>query len=90
MNENEKEIWERLTYVEQSTKSAHHRIDNIEKLVESVHVLATETKAMREDMNELSERMAEVEKRPVRRYDTFITAVVTAVVGVIVGYFLKF
>lgn len=90
MNENEKEIWERLTYVEQSTKSAHHRIDNIEKLVESVHVLATETKAMREDMNELSERMAEVEKRPARQYDTFITAVVTAVVGVIVGYFLKF
>ena len=29
--ENEKEVWERLTAVEQSTKSAHHRIDGIEK-----------------------------------------------------------
>ena len=27
--ENEKELWERLTAVEQSTKSAHHRLDSL-------------------------------------------------------------
>lgn len=27
--ENEKEVWERLTAVEQSTKSAHHRLDSL-------------------------------------------------------------
>ena len=30
--ENEKEVWERLTAVEQSTKSAHHRLDSLDKL----------------------------------------------------------
>ena len=44
--ENEKEVWERLTAVEQSTKSAHHRIDGIEKLTESVHIIATETRRL--------------------------------------------
>ena len=46
-------IAERLTAVEQSVKSAHHRLDNIEKLTESVYALANETKTMREDMNKL-------------------------------------
>lgn len=32
--ENEKELWERLTAVEQSTKSAHHRLDSLDKLTE--------------------------------------------------------
>ena len=52
--ENEKEVWERLTAVEQSTKSAHHRIDTLDKLTESVHIIATETKAMREDVNDIT------------------------------------
>ena len=50
MEVDDKELWERLTVVEQSTKSAHHRIDTLDKLTESVHIIATETKAMREDV----------------------------------------
>ena len=60
---------ERLTAVEQSTKSAHHRIDGIEKLTESVHIIATETKAMREDVNDITSRVDEIEKRPTKRYE---------------------
>ena len=36
MDENEAAIRERLTAVESSVKSAHHRIDNIEELTQSV------------------------------------------------------
>ena len=87
--ENEKEVWERLTAVEQSTKSAHHSIDGIEKLTESVHIIATETKAMREDVNDITSPVDEIEKRPTKRYETVVTAIITAIVGGLIGYFVK-
>ena len=82
-------MWERLTAVEQSTKSAHHRIDGIEKLTESVHIIATETKAMREDVNDITSRVDEIEKRPNKRYETVVGAILTALVGGLIGYFVK-
>ena len=87
--ENEKELWERLTAVEQSTKSAHHRLDSLDKLTESVHILAVETKAMREDVSDITSRVDEIEKKPNKRYETVITAVITALVGGLIGYFIK-
>ena len=83
--ENEKEVWERLTAVEQSTKSAHHRIDTLDKLTESVHIIAT----MREEVNDITSRVDEIEKRPTKRYETVVTAIITAIVGGLIGYFVK-
>lgn len=87
------EVFERLTAVEQSTKSAHHRVDNIEKLTESVHTIAVEMKAMREDVNGLNERMAEIEKKPAKRLDSIInimlTMLISGVGGYLVGLILK-
>ena len=87
MENEQKEMWERLTAVEQSTKSAHHRLDSLDKLTESVHI--TETKAMREDVNDITERVDEIEKKPNKRYETVVTAVITALVGGLIGYFVK-
>ena len=78
-----------VTAVEQSTKSAHHRIDTLDKLTESVHIIATETKAMREDVNDITERVDEIEKKPNKRYETVVTAVITALVGGLIGYCVK-
>lgn len=89
MEVDDKELWERLTVVEQSTKSAHHRIDTLDKLTESVHIIATETKAMREDVNDITERVDEIEKRPNKRYETVVGAILTALVGGLIGYFVK-
>lgn len=89
MEIDDKELWERLTVVEQSTKSAHHRLDSIEKLTESVHVIATETKAMREDVNDITSRVDEIEKRPTKRYETVIGAIITVLVGAVIGYVVK-
>ena len=66
MEADDKELWERLTVVEQSTKSAHHRLDSLDRLTESVHILATETKAMREDVSDITSRVDEIEKRPTK------------------------
>ncbi len=89
MENEQKEMWERLTAVEQSTKSAHHRIDTLDKLTESVHVIATETKAMREDVNDITSRVDEIEKRPTKRYETVVGAIITVLVGAVIGYVVK-
>ena len=89
MDNEQKEMWERLTAVEQSTKSAHHRLDSLDKLTESVHILAVETKAMREDVSDITSRVDEIEKKPNKRYETVVTAIITALVGGLIGYFVK-
>lgn len=87
--EQEIELRERLVAIEQSTKSAHHRLDSLENLTESVHTIAVEMKAMREDMAEMKARLSDIEQRPRKHYDTIITAIITAIVGGMIGYFLK-
>lgn len=82
------EMHERVSVLEQSQKSTNRRLDNLEKLVESVHTIATETKAMRTDVNEITKRVEEIENRPRKRYDTIITALITATISGIVGYVL--
>ncbi len=91
-----KEIWERLTAGESSIKSAHHRIDNLEEMSKSIKDLAVataqiaaETKALREDYAKADERIDELEKKPIKRYDTFVTAFITALCSGIAGYLLS-
>ena len=90
-----KEIWERLTAGEQSIKSAHHRIDSLEEMGKSIQDLAlataqiaTETKALREDYVKADERIEELEKKPIKRYETFVTAILTALCSGVAGYLL--
>ena len=89
MDNEQKEMWERLTAVEQSTKSAHHRLDSLDKLTESVHILAVETKAMREDVSDITSRVDEIEREPNKRYETVVTAIITELVGGLIGYCVK-
>ena len=90
-----KEIWERITKVEASDKSAHHRIDSLEKLADSVNSLAvstsqiaTETKALREDYAKADERIDDLEKKPAKRYEAMLMAFLTALCSGIGGYLL--
>lgn len=92
-----KEIWERLTKGEASIKSAHHRIDTLEKVADSVNNLAmstaqiaAETKALREDYSRADERIEDLEKKPVKRYETFITAILTGIGTSIAGFLLGY
>lgn len=81
-------VHERISALEQEQSSVHRRLNNLEKLVESVHSIAVELKATRNDVSEIKERVEEVEHRPMRRYDTIVTACITAIVGGLIGYFL--
>lgn len=91
-----KEIWERLTAGEQSIKSAHHRIDSLEKIANSVHEMSistnqtvTEIKALREDFKRADERIDKLEEKPVKRYETVVTTLITALCSGVVGYMVS-
>lgn len=86
---NEQEIFERMTSVEQSVKSAHHRIDEVVESGKSIGEILVEMKYMRRDLNELLERVLVIEKKPSRRYDMIITAIITAVIAAAVSFFVK-
>ncbi|MBR4671564.1 MAG: hypothetical protein IKO78_00005, partial [Bacilli bacterium] len=59
--------------------------DTINKLTIQIEKLALETKYMREDYNDLSARVINLEQKPIKRYDSAITSVITGVIGAIVG-----
>ena len=54
-----------------------------------MHILATETKAMREDVSDITSRVDEIEKRPTKRYETVVGAIITVLVGAVIGYVVK-
>ena len=86
MDENEAAIRERLTAVESSVKSAHHRIDNIEELTQSVKSLAVETKYLKEDISDVKEKIDVIAGRPSQILTVIITALITATVSGFVGF----
>ena len=77
----EKEVWERLTSVESSVKSAHHRIDSIEKLTQSVSDMVVEVRHMREDVNKVQSEMETVKNRPLKIYDKILWAIAGAAIS---------
>lgn len=81
-------------------KSAHHRIDKMEneiseikELTIAVKEIAMETKANREDVNKMNERLENIEKKPANNWDKIVTTsigtIVGAIVGAIIGLILK-
>ena len=64
-------------------------INDIEKLVESVHTIANEIKHMREDLNDVKERVDIIEEKPAKRWDLVVTTVVTALVSGLFGMLLS-
>lgn len=86
---NEQEIFERITYAEQSIKSAHHRIDEISESGKSISEILVEMKYMRRDLNELLERVGYIEKKPAKRYDIILNAIITAVIAAAISFFIK-
>lgn len=82
---NEQEIYERVTSVEQSVKSAHHRIDEVAESDKSIAEILVEMKYMRRDLNKLIERVTSVEARPIRRYDYIVNALISAAIAALIN-----
>lgn len=68
----------------QSVKSAHHRIDKMEndigeikELTIAVKEIAMETKANREDVNKMNERLETIEQKPAKNWENLIKTIIT-------------
>lgn len=68
----------------QSVKSAHHRLDKIEaeigeikELTIAVKEIAMETKATREDVNDMNSRLKIVEEKPAKNWENLIKTITT-------------
>lgn len=81
MDNFEKEIVERITAVEQSLKSLHKRQDHSDQLVESIVKMAAEIEHMRKDINDVAEKVDDLEAKPAKRWESIIAAVIGAVGG---------
>ncbi len=81
-----------LTKVTESVKSAHHRLDSLEKQVEEIRTLAAslegtnrDVKHLRDDVREIKEDVKSVISRPARQWDKLVAAVITAVASALAG-----
>ena len=90
-----KEIVERLSAGESSIKSAHHRIDDVEKkqddladLVSSVKVLADREARVEEDVVEIKSDVKELKEKPTKRLDGIVDKIIFTIVGGLVSYVL--
>ena len=68
----------------QSAKSAHHRIDKIEEdvgaikeLTIAVKEIAIETRATREDVNDMDDRLTAVEEKPGKNWESVKKTIIT-------------
>ena len=89
MDEFKVDIAEKVAHVEESTKSAHKRIDDMKRLVESIYDIATSVKSMQESISSMDGRLKAIEDKPAKRWELLVTSAITAIVGICVGYFLK-
>ena len=78
-----------------STKSAHKRIDrmekrqdNLEELTKAFSVLQNEQEHIKTDVGEIKEDVKQLVSKPAKRYDAIIDKVVLSLVGAFVGFVL--
>ena len=60
----------------------------ISELVASVKVLAANVESIAKEINEQGLRLKEIEGRPVKRWETVVSCVITGLVGAAISYFL--
>ena len=77
----EKEIFERLTAVEQSLKSIAERQEKSDAMLKRMYEMTVEMKNLREDVNKLVGQVEAIEETPKKRWESIIAAIIGAVAG---------
>lgn len=83
----------RLTEVEERSKSNSHRLndlekrqDNLDDLVSTVKVLAVREENVENDVKEIKNDVKILTSKPGKMMDDLTSKIITAVVGIIVGF----
>lgn len=85
----------KLTEVEQREKSNTRRIDkieerqdNLEKLTDTISVLANEQEHIKSDVGEIKTDVKTLTEKPAKRWDAIVDKVLWAIVGAAVAFAL--
>ena len=62
--------------------------DKINSIAISTEKLAIEMKYMREEQTKMDGRITTIEEKPVKRYDSIVTYIITTVIGAAIGFFI--
>lgn len=89
MDEFQVEISEKAAHVDESVKSAHKRIDDLKRLTELVYDIASSMKTMQNSIKTMDDRLKVIEDKPAKRWELIVTSVITTLVGIAIGYFVK-
>lgn len=59
--------------------------DKISNIAISTEKLAIEMKYMREEQLKQDKRITAIEEKPVKRYDSIVTYIITTIIGIVIG-----
>lgn len=86
---------ERLTKVEERSKSNTHRLeelekrqDNLDDLVSTVKVLAVREEAVENDVKEIKNDVKTLTNKPGQRWDSLVDKIILTVAAAVVGFVL--
>lgn len=63
--------------------------DKINSIAMSTEKLAIEMKYMREEQTKMDGRITKIEEKPVKRYDSIVTYIITTGIGAVIGFFIS-
>lgn len=89
-----------LTEISASTRSAHKRLDEQQKLITSVHDLAASVQVMAAEMahikcdvkdtraqiDALEGHVTDIQQKPAKRWDNAVSHIITLIIGAVVAY----
>lgn len=89
------ETEQRLTAVEQRSKSNTHRLDDVERrqnnldeLVKTVAVLATRQQTVETDVKEIKLDVKKISSKPAQRWEAIVDKLIWAVLAAVVAFLL--
>ena len=86
----EKEISrQEFDYLKNDVKDLKKVFDKINTIAISTEKLAIEMKYMREEQTKLDGRITTIEEKPVKRYDSIVTYIITTGIGAAIGFFIS-
>ncbi|MEE3417757.1 MAG: hypothetical protein VZQ62_00290 [Methanosphaera sp.] len=90
MKENKNEISrQEFDDLKRDVKDLQKVFDKINSIAISTEKLAVEMKYMREEQTKMDGRITTIEEKPVKRYDSIVTYIITTVIGAAIGYFIS-
>ena len=90
------ELGTALARQEEQIKGLARRMDNLEKLTESVNSLALSVERLTNQqqttetqVQTLTTEVADIQEKPVKRWDSLVTAIISALVGAGIAFLIK-